>query len=52
MPDCYKVHLSNRSYNEVLKYYKKMEKARLKGYEKAFHRGQDGVLPVEFVPKK
>ncbi|CAH2051925.1 unnamed protein product, partial [Iphiclides podalirius] len=40
------------SYNDVLKYYKKMEKADLKGYEKAYHRGRDGELPVEFVAKK
>ncbi|XP_068623663.1 glucose dehydrogenase [FAD, quinone]-like [Battus philenor] len=40
------------SYADVLKYYTKLEKASLKGYEKAPHRGRDGVLPVEFVPIK
>lgn len=39
-----------RSYNEVLEYYKKSERAYLKGFEKSSYRNQDGELPVEFVP--
>ncbi|XP_013167514.1 PREDICTED: glucose dehydrogenase [FAD, quinone]-like [Papilio xuthus] len=40
------------SYNEVLEYYKKSEKAKLDGFEKKPYRNRDGVLPVEFVPIK
>ncbi|XP_034828258.2 glucose dehydrogenase [FAD, quinone]-like [Maniola hyperantus] len=40
------------SYNDMLKHYIELEKADLKGYEKAPHRGRDGELPVEFVPIK
>ncbi|XP_049879233.1 glucose dehydrogenase [FAD, quinone]-like [Pectinophora gossypiella] len=42
----------SRSYNDVLYYYMKSEKADLKGFEKNPYRSRDGVLPVEFVPKK
>ncbi|CAG5044449.1 unnamed protein product [Parnassius apollo] len=40
------------SYNDVIKYYKKSEKANLNGYERSPYRSRDGILPVEFVPKK
>lgn len=41
-----------RSYNEVLKYFMKSEKADLEGFEMTYHRSRDGEMPVEFVPKK
>ncbi|XP_063833146.1 glucose dehydrogenase [FAD, quinone]-like isoform X1 [Ostrinia nubilalis] len=40
------------SYNEVLEYYKKSEKASLDGLENNPYRNKDGVMPVEFVPKR
>ncbi|KAL4711823.1 hypothetical protein ACJJTC_005992 [Scirpophaga incertulas] len=40
------------SYNEVLKYYIKSEKANLDGFEKNPYRNRDGEMPVEFVPKR
>ncbi|XP_061722841.1 glucose dehydrogenase [FAD, quinone]-like [Cydia pomonella] len=40
------------SYNEVLEYYKKSERANLKGFERNPYRSQGGELPVEFVPVK
>ncbi|XP_063541657.1 glucose dehydrogenase [FAD, quinone]-like [Cydia strobilella] len=40
------------SYNEVLEYYKKSERANLKGFERNPYRSQEGELPVEFVPVK
>ncbi|XP_045503185.1 glucose dehydrogenase [FAD, quinone]-like [Colias croceus] len=40
------------AYNDVLKYFIELEKASLKGFEKNPYRGQDGALPVEFVPIK
>ncbi|KAJ0173020.1 hypothetical protein K1T71_011196 [Dendrolimus kikuchii] len=40
------------SYEDVLKYYMKSEKAQLDGYENSPYRNRDGELPVEFVPKK
>ncbi|CAB3246368.1 unnamed protein product, partial [Arctia plantaginis] len=41
------------SYNEVLKYYMKSERAaNLGGIEKLPYRNRDGVQPVEFVPIK
>ncbi|XP_030036084.2 glucose dehydrogenase [FAD, quinone]-like [Manduca sexta] len=38
------------SYNDVLKYYKKSERASLGGYEKSPHRNENGEVPIEFVP--
>ncbi|XP_026754848.2 glucose dehydrogenase [FAD, quinone]-like [Galleria mellonella] len=40
------------SYNDVLHYYKKSEKADLDGYEMNHSRNRNGVLPVQFVPKR
>ncbi|RVE55122.1 hypothetical protein evm_000020 [Chilo suppressalis] len=40
------------SHDEVLRYYKKSEKSRLKKYKDAPHRGRDGELTVENVPFK
>ncbi|KAJ2942832.1 hypothetical protein O0L34_g15020 [Tuta absoluta] len=40
------------SYNDVLYYYMKSEKADLKGFERNPYRSRDGDLPVEFVPIK
>ncbi|GBP87852.1 Glucose dehydrogenase [Eumeta japonica] len=38
------------SYDNVLKYYMKSEKATLKGFDENPYRNRYGVLPVEFVP--
>ncbi|KAL0867676.1 hypothetical protein ABMA27_008416 [Loxostege sticticalis] len=40
------------SYNEVLQYYMKSEKASLDGLENNPYRNKEGVMPVEFVPKR
>ncbi|PZC83561.1 hypothetical protein B5X24_HaOG207544 [Helicoverpa armigera] len=40
------------SYNDVLYYYMKSERANLGGLEKSSFRSQDGVNPVQFVPKR
>ncbi|XP_050677575.1 glucose dehydrogenase [FAD, quinone]-like [Leptidea sinapis] len=40
------------SYDDVLKYFLEMEKAKLDGYEKNPYRSRDGETPVEFVPIK
>lgn len=45
--------MNSRSYNDVLKYYMKSEKAAsMGGIEKLPYRSRDGELPVEFVPKR
>ncbi|XP_072934517.1 glucose dehydrogenase [FAD, quinone]-like [Epargyreus clarus] len=38
------------SFDDILKYYIKLEKAELGGFEKTAHRGRDGEMPVQFVP--
>lgn len=43
---------SNRSYNDIAKYYIKSERANLEGLEKSPHHGRDGNLNVEFVAYK
>ncbi|RVE50271.1 hypothetical protein evm_005106 [Chilo suppressalis] len=40
------------SYNDVLKYYKKSERADLEGLENQSYRNKEGDMPVEFVPKR
>ncbi|XP_022831655.1 glucose dehydrogenase [FAD, quinone]-like [Spodoptera litura] len=40
------------SYNDVLYYYMKSERASLDGLEKSPFRSRDGEVPVEHVPKK
>lgn len=43
---------SNRSYEDVLQYYKKSERSELKKYKNAPYSGRDGELTVENVPFK
>lgn len=42
----------HRSYQEVLPYYLKSERANLKGLQNSPWHGRDGELSVEYVPFK